>query len=157
MINNKRSIIAYSNYNVAESRLLTPAVHSFPYIFPVSHCRMPGHSLFQFLLGLGICLGIAAWTAPASDTHLTQFHWPWLFPPSYIQWRWLLHLGACKGGVRNSGLQIGHNFIRTPSQSKNKKGKIPNFLRINDLCLFLCLHTFACIKLHKSAQQISLK
>lgn len=60
-------------------------------------------------------------------------------------------------GGRNTGLQIGQNFIRTPSQSKNEKGKIPNFLRINDLCLFLCLHTFTRIKLHKNTQQISLK
>ena len=40
---------------------------------------------------------------------------------------------------------------------KNEKGKIPNFLRINDLCLFLCLHTFTRIKLHENTQQINLK
>ena len=74
----------------------------------VGSCRsfifvyIPGVSLpdaralaFPILRGPGICPGMAAWTAPASDTHMVQYRWPWLFPPSYIQWHWILHPWRC--------------------------------------------------------------
>lgn len=63
---------------------------------------VPGVSLpdaralvFPVLHWPGICLGMAARTASASDTHMAQFRWPRLFSPSYIQWRWILYPWRC--------------------------------------------------------------
>mgnify|MGYP003411951501 FL=1 len=50
-IRSKRSIITRPKQVTAEPRLKDSAVRLFPYIFPVSDCRVPGHQFRQFLMG----------------------------------------------------------------------------------------------------------
>ena len=56
-----------------------PAVHSFPYMFTVSDCRVPGHQFFQLLVCRGLThANIAPKSTQGKALHYLKEQWPYL-------------------------------------------------------------------------------